>query len=215
MFYAEVLAAITGLVFFYKYKNTKLKYFLFYLLLVVFVEFFGGYITKNKILVFVDENGFVYNMWLYNCYRFIVFTLFFYIYYSIIDNKVYKKSIKIFAIIYCSIYVLNWIFLQNFIKESSELPKITGSLFLIITIIFYFLELLRSEKVLIYHKMLSFWISIGLLIFYSGNIPFALKWNNYMLIKGVHKLFLIVYVLAILMYLIFTFGFIWSKKEEN
>lgn len=213
IFYAELVAAITGTYFFYKYKQTPYKYFLFYLWLVVLVEFTGGYIRDNKILVYIDSEGQVYNKWLYNSYRFLAFNILFYIYYKVLKNSLYKKIIRIFAISYCTIFVINWSFFQNFIKESSELPKIIGSLSLIISVIFYLIELLKSEKILIFHRMVSFWISIGLLIFYAGNIPFSLKWNNYMLISGIHNLFLIVYILAILMYLIFTFGFIWSKKE--
>jgi len=115
--------------------------------------------------------------------------------------------------IYIITSVVNWSFIQSFIWNNSEIPRITGSILLILTILFYFIELLRSEKIVRFHKMLLFWISIGLLLFYSGTIPFYLKINNYAIIPGVHKLFLIVYVLAIIMYLTFSFGFIWSKKE--
>jgi vacuolar-type H+-ATPase subunit I/STV1 len=103
--------------------------------------------------------------------------------------------------------------LQDFIKEIPEIPHVLGSIFLIISILFYFIELLKSEKILVFHRLLLFWISVGLILFYAGTIPFMLKWNGYMLIPGVHDLFLIVYILAITMYLIFSFGFIWSKKE--
>lgn len=213
--YSELIAAITGTFFYFKYKNTPWKYFLFYLWLVVVVEFTGGYIRNHKILVYIDEKGLIYNKWLYNSYKFIAFNSFFFIYNRALNNKTFKNTIKTFSILYIVVSLFNWVFIQNFIKESSELPKIVGALFLATTIILYFIELLRSDKVLIYHKMISFWISIGLLIYYVGNIPFTLKWNTYMLFPKLHNLFLIVYVLAITMYLIFAFGFIWSNKEEK
>ncbi len=96
----------------------------------------------------------------------------------------------------------------------SELPFVVGSIFLIISIVFYLIELLKSEKVIIFHRKLLFWISIGLLLFHSGTIPFSLKYNEYSLFPSIDKLFLIIYVLAFFMYTTFIFGFIWSNKEE-
>ena len=211
--YSELISAIVGTIYLYKYKNTYLKYFLLLLWFITITEFIGGYIVENKILVYIDENGLVYNKWLSNIRRFVTFMILYYIYFKLLKTEVFKKWIKIFAIIFSIIYVLNWIFLQNFIKESPEIPQVIGSIFLVISILFYFIELLKSEKIMVFHRLLLFWISVGLLLFYTGTIPFMLKWNGYMIIPGVHKLFLIVYILAIIMYLTFTFGFIWSKKE--
>jgi len=202
-----------GTSYLYKYKHTYLKYFLYFLWYITLMEFVGEYIVENKILVYIDENGLVYNKWLSNIRRFVTFIVLYYIYFKALQTKVFKKWTKIFAIIFTFVYTLNWIIFQNFIKENPEIPMVVGSIFLIVSIIFYFIELLRSEKIVIFHRMLLFWISVGLLLFYAGTIPFMLKWNGYMLIPGVHELFLILYVLAILMYLTFTFGFIWSRKE--
>lgn len=214
--YSELLAAIVGTIYFYKYKNTSLKYFLYLLWYIVLTEFFSGYASKTGTLIFyTDENGNHYTTWFYNLLRFVTFSSLFYIYYKYLNTVKFKKWIRFFAIIYISVYFINWFFIQDFVKESSELPRILGSLFLISTIIFYFIELLRSEKIIVFHRLLLFWISVGLLLFYTGTIPFALKRNGYALIPGIHDLFLILYLLAISMYLIFTFGFIWSKKEQH
>ena len=211
---SQLLAAIVGTIYFYKYKNTSLKYFLFLLWYIVFTDFFSLYASKTGTLTFyTDENGNHYTVWFYNLLRLVTFTTLFFVYHNYLNNLKFKKWIKVFSIIYIIIFITNWLFIQNFIKEKSELPRIMGSLFLIATVIFYFIELLSSEKIVVFHKMLLFWISVGLLLFYTGTIPFVLKYNGYALIPGIHELFLIIYVLAIIMYLTFTFGFIWSKKE--
>tara|TARA_R110002073_G_scaffold40547_5_gene115339 strand:+ start:494905 stop:495549 length:645 start_codon:yes stop_codon:yes gene_type:complete len=212
---SELLSAIVGTIYFYKYKNTHLKYFLYLLWYITFTEFFSKFVaSKTGFLIFyTDENGNRYTLWFYNLLNLVTFTTLAYVYFNYLKTKVFKNWIKVFAFIYVTVYAVNWVFIQDFNQENSELPRVLGSLFLIATIIFYFIELLKSEKIVLFHKMLLFWISVGLLLFYSGTIPFALKWNGYALLPGVHKLFLIVYVLAITMYLLFTFGFIWSKKE--
>ena len=215
--YSELLASIFGLIYYYKYKNTPVKYFLFLLCYITLTEFTAWFASSNRVesLLFLNENGRYYNFWFYNLLRIVTFITLFFIYLRSINTKRYQKWIKIFIGIYSGLTLINWIFIQSFTFEMSETPKVVGSVFLIITILFYFIELLRSEKIIVFHKTLLFWISVGLLLFYTGTIPFSLKVNGYALIPGIHELFLIIYVLAIIMYLTFTFGFIWSKKESH
>jgi len=213
--YFELVAAITGTIYFSKYRYTVLKYFLFLLWYITITEFTARYASDYNVLGFFNEKGRHYNYWFYNLLRIVTFSTLFFIYLKSIRTIKYKKWIKTFIIIYLGMTFINWLFIQNFAFEMSETPKVIGSVFLIITILFYFIELLRSEKIIVFHKTLLFWISIGLLLFYTGIIPFSLKVNGYALIPGIHKLFLIIYILAIIMYSIFTFGFIWSKKESH
>jgi len=212
--YSELLSAVVGSIYYAKYKQTVLKYFLFLLWYITITELIGWYGSVNDAFGFYKD-GIPYRTWLYNLLRIITFSSLFYIYLKYLNTKIFKKWIQVFAVVYVIISIINWIFWQNFLFERSESPRIIGTIFIIITILFFFIELLRSDKIVVFHRMLLFWISVGLLLFYSGTIPFVLKWNGFMLIPGVHKLFLIVYILAIIMYLTFTFGFIWSKKESH
>ena len=213
--YVELLSAIVGTIYFYKYRNTSLKYFLFMLWYITLTEFIGSYASENNVLVFFDKNGIDFNHWMYNTLYFVFFNAILFIYFKSIKNNKHKFWIKIFIISYVLVSITNWLFIQSFIFEMSELPYITGSIFLIISIIFYFIQLLKSEDTKIFHKNLLFWISIGLLLFHSGTIPFSVEYNGYALFPDIHKLFLIIYILSLLMYAIFTFGFIWSTKEKD
>lgn len=215
LIFLELLAAITGSVYFFKYKNTQIKYFLYLLWYITITEFTGWYASENDILVFFDQNGIDYNHWFFNLLYFIFFIVVLKMYSRSIKNARQKKWIDNFIILYIIISIINWSLIQSFIFEMSELPFVVGSVFLIISIVFYLIELLKSEKVIVYHRKLLFWISIGLLFFHSGTIPFSLKYNEYSLFPGIDKLFLIIYVLSFFMYAIFIFGFIWSNKEEK
>jgi len=213
--YSELLSAIVGTIYFYKYKHTHLRYFLFLLWYITLTEFTGWYASENEVFVFFDENGIDYNHWLYNLLYLVFFIVVLMIYYRSINNRKHKSWIKIFIMSYIFISLINWIFIQSFIFEMSEIPYVAGSTFLIISIIFYLIQLLKSNEIIIFHRVPLFWISIGLLIFHTGTIPFSLKYNDYALIPDIHELFLIIYILALTMYLIFTFGFIWSNTEEK
>lgn len=213
--YSELIASIAGTIYFYKYNQTQLKYFLYLLWFISFSEFFGSLIMLFEIdqFTYINDNGVRHNTWVYNLLYFIFFNVILYLYLKLIRNKKHQFWIKVFMVCYIIISIINWIFIQNFVIEVSVLPYIMGSFFLIISIIFYFIELLKSDKIIEFHRLLPFWISVGLLLYHTGTIPFSIKWNSYMYLPFIHDLYYINFILAIAMYLVFTFGFIWSKKE--
>ncbi len=213
--YSELLAAIAGTIYYYKFKNSPLKYFLIILWYITLTEYLGWYTSEQKIFGFFDEKGMHYNLWMYNVMSFIFYPVVLMIYRRSIKKASYRKWLTSFIVFYLLFAIINWSFIQDFRFEWSELPDVMGLLFLIVAVCFYFIELLRSETIMIYHKKLLFWISVGLLIFHTGTIPFTLDVTRYALMKGIHNLFLIIWILAIVMYLTFTVGFIWSHKEEK
>lgn len=214
--YSELIASLTGSIYFYKYKQTQLKYFLYLLWIITFSEFFASSIIVFEIdsLLYISENGTRHNTWVYNLLYFLFFNFIYFIYLKSIENKKHKFWIVTFMVTYTIVSIYNWRFLQNFVSDLSELPYFLGSIFLIVIIIFYFVELLKSDKIIVFHKLLLFWISVGLLLFHTGTIPFSIKMNNYADMFYIHDMFYIIYILAITMYSIFIFGFIWSGKER-
>lgn len=211
--YSEIIAAVFATVFYFKYKNTSFKYVLFVLWFIVFIETLGRF-HEELHLYYTDENGVKYNWWLHNVLYIVVYPIFYYMYYKILQTKKYRLIIKIFFIVFALTSIINWSFFESFYNGSRTYPIIIGSACLTICVIFYFIELLKSEKIIRFHRSVPFWISIGLLIYYTSTIPFSVVRNSYALADAaLKKMFLINYILAIAMYLIITFGFIWSKKE--
>lgn len=209
LIYSEITAAITATIFYFKYKESPVKFILMFLWLIVFNEQMGDYMGRNKIWLYQDN----YNYWIYNVIRPFKTLLIFFIYFKTLKTKMYVLWIKRFMIIYCIIYPINILFIQDFFTNIQSNTMVLGALFTVICTIFYFIELLRSEKIIVFHKQLLFWISIGLLIFYSGTIPLILAHEYYAHFNYIHSIFLIIYILGIVMYLLFSFGFIWSRKE--
>lgn len=212
--YSEIIAAIFSTIFYFKYKNTAFKYVLFVLWLIVIKETLG-YFHKELHLYYTDENEIKYNLWMGNVLSLVLFPAYYFMYLKTLKTERYKSAIKLFILSYILVYIINWVFFQNFFTENALFPRILGSLFITITVILYLIELLRSDKIISFHRLVPFWISVGLLIFYTSTIPFTVIQNSYMLsVEAViKKVFIIKLVLASAMYLIFAFGFIWSKKE--
>ena len=105
--FLELLAAITGSVYFFKYKNTQIAYFLYLLWYITLTEFTGWYASENDILVFFDPNGIDYNHWLFNLLYFIFFVVVLKMYSRSIKNSRHKKWINIFIILYIIISIIN------------------------------------------------------------------------------------------------------------
>ena len=137
--YSELIASLTGTIYFYKYKQTQLKYFLYLLWFITFSEFFASSIIVFEIdnLLYINENGVRHNLWVYNLLYFLFFNFIYFIYLKSIESKKHKIWIKIFMITYIITSIYNWRFLQSFVSDSSELPYVLGSIFLIIIIIFF------------------------------------------------------------------------------
>jgi len=87
-----------------------------------------------------------------------------------------------------------------------------GELFIVLTIMIYYAELIKSDSILNFKNSLFFWISIGVLIFNIGIIPVLViaELIDYQCIFRY-----IILGLNIVMTLSFITGFLISKKEYN
>lgn len=209
LFFSEIVAAFAATIFYYKYKKSTLKYILILLWLIVLNEQLATYMGRNRVWLFEGR----YNYWIYNIMTPIKTLLILWVYVLSLKTRKYSLWIKRFVVSYTIVFFVNILFIQNFFTSAQSNSKILGATFIVLCTIFYFLELLRSEKIMVFHKQLLFWISIGLLIFYSGTIPITLAFSYYSHLSYIHSIYLINFILGIVMYLLFTFGFIWSKKE--
>jgi hypothetical protein len=90
-----------------------------------------------------------------------------------------------------------------------------GAIFLIITIGLFLVEILNTEKVLYFKRYLMFWVSIGLLVFYTGIIPFIISLNLLPAMLSTDSLTLVFITLNFLMYSCFSLGFILSNKYSE
>ena len=202
--YVELLTAIIGTIYFYKYKHTCLKYFLYILWYLVVNEFLGLLIRKS---------GIVYNLIIYNIYHLINFSFLFILFRTYVNKDTHKKYIKYFLIIYIISFFVN-MFFQNYITQLITIPFIIGAFFLILSIVFYFTEILNTDKVLYVNKNLFFWISIGLLLYHFGKIPTRIMRNYYDEVPNFESIFIAESSLSIIMNICFIIGFIWSEKDR-
>jgi len=200
----EVIAAIFSSIFYSKYKNISvLKYFTFLLWYIVVNELIGLYIR-----LYSEYNSAI----IHNIYHLVNFTYIHILLKSYLKNKKNKKIVISFLLLYWIILFIN-AFNENYLIDFQRAPYIVGALGVVIGILLYFREVLNSEEVLNVKRNLIFWVCVGFLLYFSGNIPFRILRNYYEFLTDATLLTLVNLILGITMYLSFIIGFIWSHKK--
>lgn len=218
----ESLAAITGLFLFNKYEKSYAKYFIYFLVYVVFIVIIGRYtylVDDNKIFSFLDGTVIERNYWYYTIFWDIAATLFFGWYFmKIINNnthrKILKTSVYIFIIVSISSILLN---LDMFFNKTHSIIKICSALIILQCVVYYFLEILQSDKILTFYKSINFYICCAILILWLIQTPLTFFEQyytkddlSYVDLRGYINLIIIP-----IMYITYTIGLIISNPEYD
>lgn len=204
LYIAEAIAFVSAL-YSYKSKNNKLIYYFGF---IVFAEFIGRYFVNNKMLDYSK-----------NWYNYIVIPTEFFFWFWFLLQHFKEKNEKFFiktgmAVLAIS-FIIEWLFFYDAKAVFISLSYTLGNLILLLFILMYFKNLIHSKRILTFDKELEFWICCGLLLFYLGTFPlFGLY--NYFLANYPQELrtyYVIMLILNSLMYLLFSFGMLWTKPK--
>lgn len=221
-FSVEILAAVTGLLHYKKYKLTVVRFFIWFLVYLSICDFMGSYvkyIKNNSFLSFFEGTVFERNFWWSTLYWKIGAIMFFvFYYYKILKTKVFKTVIKYFGVlffVFSIVYVLfNW---DDYFVKFFPIISILGAVIIFLCTIFYFIETLQSDSILTFYKSINFYISAAIFIWWLIITPLVfydiynshydwdfifLKWQIYLFAN-------------IIMYLTFTFALLWCKPQND
>jgi hypothetical protein len=204
--FLEVITALVATVFYKKYEGSFVKYFLLMLWFIVCVESLIWALKKNDVIL---QNNFIYNV-----ITSLQYIFYFFLYYNTLSNATYKKWIMGFVIVFILSVIVNFMFIQRLTATAAfhSYTFTLGAIFLIVAIGLFLIEILNTEKVLYFTRYLMFWISIGLLIFYTGIIPFIISLNLLPEMLSTDSLTIIFITLNLIMYSCFIMGFVLSRK---
>ena len=220
-FCVEILAAVTGLVLYNKYKQTVAKYFIYFLIYLSICDLLNTYVyyIKDGFLGFLEGTVFIRNFWWTTLYWKIGAILFFVFYYQgILMNERFKRILKYSGysfLVFSMVYILiNW---DDYFIRFFPIISILGAIIIFLCTAFYFYEILNSEKILTFYKSINFYISAAIFIWWLIITPLVF-YDIYNSNKDWNFIFLKwqIYLLAnITMYLTFTFALIFCKPEAD
>ncbi|MEP1489446.1 MAG: hypothetical protein ABJK28_13575 [Algibacter sp.] len=218
----EFLAALTGLFLFNKYRLTAAKYFICFLSYTFLIDLLGGYVYRigdYSFLHILKRTVFVKNYWYYTLFWQIGGTLFFVFYYNKILKTNTLKSVLKLTGLFLFIFSIGYI-LFNFDAYFSgylSVIRVLSTVIIFICVVFYFVELLSSNKILTFYKSIDFYISAIIFIWWLITTPLVF-YDIYNFNKDWNFIFLKweIYLLAnLFMYLTFTFALIWCKPQND
>ncbi|CAL2077426.1 conserved membrane hypothetical protein [Tenacibaculum sp. 190524A02b] len=189
-----IIQIITALISCFLYKKYSSSFYRFLVVIIIvsaFVEVWGYY------------DGTILLIW--NIYTILMFVLIYLLFKEILKGKIILLicNILLFFLLLVGLFTL---FDDSLFYKLLIVGSVSTSMFSF----FYLRQLLLSNEILNYKKLLPFWVSVGFLVFYLPAIPFFTLWE-YMKDRD---LFFILKILIILMNLFIIYGLLWSKKEE-
>lgn len=194
--YSQFVTAFLSCFLLIKKKTLFLKILTLFLVVTFFVEFLGWYLSS------IGKPNFR----VYHFYTVFEYLVIFVLYRSLLREMKYLKISYLLLFVFVILAVLTF-----FDRKYLHYTGIIGSFNVGVLVFLYLRELLLSNEILNYKKMLPFWVSVGFLVFHLPAIPFFSFWD-YMRNKD---LFPILYSLIILMNIIISFGLLWSNKKEE
>lgn len=222
----EILAAVVAVFCLNKYKKTQVKYFIFFIVYVAGMELVGAYPTYlNKfdflagIRELLDGTKIERNFWFYTIFWKIGGVLFYSRYFKkLLRDTRFIKIINIlgFVFLVTSIFyiAINW---DLFFTSGLNLISLFGAFIILLSVVLYFIEMLKSTRILNFYRSVNFYIGGVLIIFYLVRTP-LIFYNAYFSRSDYEylKLYATINILCIIfMYLTYAIALLWCKPENN
>jgi len=220
----ELVAALAGVYYLNKKVSlNKSDYFLVYFLwFTFFVEVIGiyapfAYFSNYEYFGFIKGTLFENNIWLYNIYLLVSYSFFIYYFRSFLQKAKEKKVLKILFFLFLFLGSINLFYNGVFFKDYSLFSTIIGSLLVLISVILFYFNILKSDKIINLKKHLPIYVSIGVLVFNLCITPFDI-FSKYF--SEENRLFIevktnILIFSNIFMYTAFIIGFLVCAKKET
>jgi len=223
-FSLELLAVIAGIYYLVREPIIKRrdKYLVYFLLFNFFLEIFAsyapiGFFSNFKYFSFVKNTPFENNVWLYNIYLLINFSFFSYYFRSFLQNIKTRMVLKNLIFLFIILGTINLLYTDVFFKDYSLFSTVVGSLLVLIAVVLFYFNILKSDEIINLKKLLPIYISIGVLVFNLCVTPldiFSKYFNEENGLFITFKTSILVFA-SVFMYSAFITGFIVCAKSDS
>ncbi len=224
--FIEVIAAITGIFCYKKFSNTPVKYFIYFLIYVAIIEMIGAYPTYVENFEYLSEvkelligTKIEKNYWFYTIFWIIGSAVFYSFYFcQFLESDISIKVLKYFTSIFVLSSIVYILFYWNsFFVSSFYFVNIFSASIILLSVVLYFVEVLKTQKILTFYKSINFYIAAVLLIFFLIKTPllfydvyFSRSDMDYLRLNATISILCIAF-----MYVTFSLALIWCKPQNN
>ncbi len=161
------LALVLSIIKYRYYYDSVLKYLPILLAYTLMNELLGLLVRDvDEIQIIYNETYYNYNAIIFNIFDIIFFLYFFYIYRNTIRNR-QIQNITLYGAVVLAISCIVNLYLQSFYVEPQSYAIIVGAVILLTNAIAFLIELNQSNQKSLVKRNLLFWISMGIVFFYS------------------------------------------------
>ena len=177
-----------------------------------------GYLYDFRYLDFIKGTAFISHYWILNFLILVIISGYVFFYLLVLKGKRIKKYLKI---LYIAFLVVSIYFFATagFFEKLNSFAYIFGGILICIAVFAYLLEIMRSETIMQFYKELTFYVSVGCLIYYLSVIPIYIYQTFVQTSEEYRELYnLILTSLNFFLYIMFAIGFIvhyYSGKGSN
>ena len=172
----ELLAALAASYYMVRTKDTSVRYFVYYLWFIVFVETLAMYpllynLTDDAFIQKIADSKFRDNHWLYSLYNPIAV---FFIGRFLIDNTkkiVSHRIIRSLSLGYLIFAVCYFLYTGTFFERSIPYDWVVSTFIIFIMVVIYLRELMNSQRILSFYKSPILMVLIVLLLWYICITP--------------------------------------------
>ncbi len=177
----------------------------------VFFRYILCYIIATEILgIIIPLCTNISNNFVYNLYSLIIFILFISLFYLNTVSVKWKKLMELFSVLLILVFLADNLINRNFFSEMQYLTYLPGAVILIITISGYLYEIIDTDRIIYFYKLRSFWVSMGLLLFYIPFVPILIGMKSHLLDFDVRLILII--SLNIIMHICFIISYLWAEN---
>lgn len=201
--FISIVPIVVGL-FIFK-RLTPIQRVLFTLVLLVFTTEVTAYVFWQKEL---NNNP------IYHVYAIIEFFLILQIFKIELTNLLFHKTFNIVFVLFLMFGVVNAVLWQNVFIFNSNVTTVLSLLVIVLVLIYYY-SLLQKAKLEPLDKMPIFWISSGMMLYFSTNlILFFISKNEIFINKNGYTIWSIHSVVNILSICFYTYA-LWIKPKTE
>lgn len=221
----EFLAAFTGIFFLPKYSESVVRIFIYFLVYVFFLEFLSYLVyisdfkSMNKVRNLIDGTIFKRNYWWLTIGWYVIATIILvYFYFKVLRDKSYKILIKILGLLFiCFSLIYLFLNIDKLWNQFFPLLNNLSSFVILSSIVLFFFELLKTDRILDIKRSFYFFVSAALFIYLLVITPLSF-YNIYFRNVDWNYIFLqmdIYLIMNTFLYLTFAFALIWCKPEQD
>ena len=199
----EGIAMLAGVFKLNSLKNSYWKWFVYYLIYIVLYENTSDYLNSNFNVSFRKYFALV---------QIPIEFIFFYWLYALKSLK-NKPLFYLISFLYLFFYILEYnLSIYQFTFKS--LNNTIGTLLLLVLVGLEFMKQIKSDSIVNFKQDKMFYINIGVILFYIGNMPFFGWYLSILKFPEIWNTYYIYFLISnSIMYLLFAASFVWGKPK--